>query len=111
MSAAVRKNSVCGPGCPEIVAVDNGIALPAVRRGPLSVAARKPATTVIGESAQGLFGLHGPPFRPGDLGLAHVVRMLVVGGQENFDNQGAPQAGQRRQQQWKQNRRWMRMLL
>jgi len=24
MSAAVRRNSVCGPGCPEIVAVDNG---------------------------------------------------------------------------------------
>src|SRR5258708_22254682 len=76
MSAAVRRKSVCGPGCPEIVAVDNGIALSAVRRGPLSVAARKPATTVIGESAQGLFGLHGPPFRPGDLGLAHVVRCL-----------------------------------
>src|SRR5438445_12442453 len=87
MSAWLRRNSVCGPGCPEIVVVDDGIAFRAVgpNRPMVSVCTcPAPFKSRVPEAAAAVFwqsislGRRAAPGSAQDLGFYRLGRGLPL---------------------------------
>src|SRR5271169_3773708 len=92
MSAAVCRNSVCGPGCAEIVVrADGDIA----HARPESVVAGGPVAPGIGQTGPYAFGLFRLLSLAGDAGLVHEIIRPTLGAATAVVSRRSISAGRR----------------